>query len=140
MVMSGGGHLGPHEPGEFAGDCGDDDLAVVLSGVEAAELGAQALLGGPRPGNDGGVEPGLAAGDLGAGGGPVLVGPRRLDELGAQMGVAGMGDPAPRARSPDELSDGTSPQNPMNMTAVGKRRQSHTSDANVNAPSSVIPR
>ena len=43
-------------------------------------------------------------------------------------------------RSPDECSQGTSPQNPMNIAAVGKRRQSHTSDANVNTPSSLMPR
>ena len=94
MVMSGGGHLGPDEPGELAGDGGDDDLAVGLAGVEAAELAAQAQLGGPGAGDDGGVEPGLAALQDGAGGGSGLVGPGRLDELGAQVGVAGVGDAA----------------------------------------------
>jgi hypothetical protein len=32
-----GGHFGPHEPGEFAGDGGGDDGATVLAGGEAPE-------------------------------------------------------------------------------------------------------
>ena len=48
--------------------------------------------------------------------------------------------PPRRVRSPLESSDGTRPVNPMNMPAVGKRRQSHTSDAKVSAPRWVIPR
>ncbi len=50
IVMSRGGHLGPDEPGELAGDGGDDDLAVGLACVEAVELAAQAQLRRPRPG------------------------------------------------------------------------------------------
>ena len=82
----------------------------------------------------------MAASEGGAGGGLGLVGPGRLDELGAQVGVAGMGDPAPAGAVPAESSEGTSPVKPMNIPAVGNRRQSHTSDAKVSPPSSVIPR
>ncbi len=51
-----------------------------------------------------------------------------------------MGDAAALGALPGECSDGTSPQNPMNIDAVGNRCQSHTSDANVNERSSPIPR
>lgn len=58
--MSGGGHLGPHEPGEFAGDGGDHGLAVGLAFIKATELATQAQLRGPRPGDDLGIEAFLA--------------------------------------------------------------------------------
>lgn len=45
-----------------------------------------------------------------------------------------------RVRSPLEYSLGTSPQNAMKDPAVGKRRQSQTSLANVSAPAWVMPR
>lgn len=45
------GRFGPQEPGELAGDGGDDDLAVVLAGIETTELATEALLGGPGPGH-----------------------------------------------------------------------------------------
>jgi hypothetical protein len=35
-----GGHLGPQEPGELAGDRDHDDVAIGFAGVEAAESGA----------------------------------------------------------------------------------------------------
>jgi hypothetical protein len=91
-VISSGGHLGPDEPGELAGDGGSDDLAVGLAGVQPAELAAQAQLRRPGPGNDVGFEALLAAAVACTDGGFGLVGPSGLDELAAQMGVAGMGD------------------------------------------------
>jgi len=51
-----------------------------------------------------------------------LVGSGRLDELGAQVPVAGMGDAAAK------------------IPATGKRRQSQTSVAKVDAPSWLTPR
>ena len=100
VVISGGGHLGPHEAGELSGDGGDDDFAVRLALVEAAELAAQAQLGGPRPGHHLGVEALLAALEDSAGGGAGLVGLGRLHQLGAQVGVAGVGDAAPLGALP----------------------------------------
>lgn len=77
VSMSGrgaGGHLGPDEPGEFAGDRGDHDIAAGPAGIEPAESAGQPRLRGPGPGDHGGVEPGVAAGDCGTDRGTGLVG------------------------------------------------------------------
>ncbi len=50
-------HLGPHEPGEFAGDGGGDHVAARLAGVEAAELAAQTQLGRPGAATTAGSSP-----------------------------------------------------------------------------------
>jgi hypothetical protein len=71
VTMDGGsgGHLGPQEPGELPGDHGRHDGLDVLAGGQDPEPGAQALLGGPRPGGDLWWQALLAAGDLHADGG-----------------------------------------------------------------------
>lgn len=136
-----GGHLGPHEPGEFAGDGGDDDFAVGFAGVETVELAAEPLLGGPGASNDGRVEPLLASFDGRAGSWPRFVGPRRFDELGAQAGVAGVGD----TTAADTLARGMfrrgQPAEPHEQRRGRKPSPvTHLGVAKVNAPSSVMPR
>ena len=140
LVTSRCGEFGPDEPGEFAGDRRGDGGLGLFAGSEVTEPSTQPELGGPRPGGHGRVDALLAATQVGRHVGLVAVRPGRLDELGAHVYVAGPGDlTAPRV-SPLEYSRGTSPQNPMNDGAVGKRRKSHTSTAIVNAPSVSIPR
>jgi hypothetical protein len=74
-----GGHLGPQEPGQLAGDRDDDHLAGVFAGGQATEPAAQPQLGVPGPGDRLGWQAVLAAAQLQGGRGPVLVGPGRLD-------------------------------------------------------------
>jgi hypothetical protein len=141
VVGSGGGHLGPQEPGELPGDGRGDDALGGLAGGQPVEAARQALLRRPRPGDD-------RRGRGRVGGRPTPPRPR---------GGAGRTRPTqaswarrwalpalvsrPRwTRLPLESSLGTSPQNPMNAFALAKRRQSATSAANVSAPSPVTPR
>ena len=91
----GGVGFGPQEPGEFSGDCGDDDFAVGLAGVESVELAAQSPLGGPGSGDGVGMDPFLAFAEGGPDRSSGLVGPGCFDELGAEVDVAGVSDPAP---------------------------------------------
>ena len=135
-----GGHLGPAEPGEFSGDGDRDELGGVLSVGEATELGAEAQLGVPGPGQGVGGDAGLAAGEGEPDGGLVAIRPGGLDEVGAQVGVAGAGDVAAGVWVPLEYSLGTRPQKPMKVPARGKRRQSATSAAMLSAPKLVMPR
>src|SRR6266550_665594 len=88
----GGGHFGPEETGEFAGDGYGDDAAAALTGTESPKPGAQTLLGSPGPRRGGRVDAVLTTAQHDAEAGPVLVGPRRFDQLGTQVGVAGPGD------------------------------------------------
>ena len=114
----GGDHLGPEEPGQFSSDGSDDDLTVVFAGVESPELGGQALLGGPGAGQGVGMNPDVAFGQGGPDQGSGPVGPGRLDQLGPQVGVPGMGDPAPSLTIPEECSEGTRPVKAMIFPAV----------------------
>jgi hypothetical protein len=82
-----GGHLGPQEPGQLAGDRDDDHLPGVVAGGQATEAVAQPQLGGPGSGDRLGWQAVLAAAQLQGGRGPVLVGPGRFDQLGAQRTV-----------------------------------------------------
>jgi len=51
----GGGHFCPEESGQLAGGGHGDHVAAGLPGGQAAVAGAQALLGGPGPGDGGGA-------------------------------------------------------------------------------------
>src|SRR5438128_1447820 len=51
VVMVLGGHLGPYEPGEFAGNRGGDDGAAVFARREALEPSTQSDLASPGTGD-----------------------------------------------------------------------------------------
>lgn len=135
-----GDGFGPDEPGEFTGDGGHHYFAIVLAGVETPEPAAQTLLGFPRAGQGVGMNAVLAFGEDGsdAGGGPVR--PGRLDQLGPERVLPAWVISPRCCRSPEECSVGTSPVKPMNIPAVGNRRQSHTSDVRTRPPKAVMPR
>jgi hypothetical protein len=86
VVRHSGGHLGPDEPGELAGDSGDHDVAVGFAFIERAEPAAQADLGRPRPGHSVLLHALVAAAQVDADPRPGLVGPGRLDQLGSAPG------------------------------------------------------
>jgi hypothetical protein len=130
-----GRHLCPHEPGELAGDCGDDHVLGVLTGGQALEAPAQPQAARPRRG------PGLQGpGPCGVRGAParrrggasrprptqaswarrwalpvVVICPRRVDVPLEQLAWDQAAEAGERGR-------------------VRKRRQSPTSLANVSAP------
>jgi hypothetical protein len=135
-----GHHLGPQEPGEFAGDSGGNDGAHVLVGGELAEPLGQADLRGPRAGHRLGWRTLLALSDAGPHVRAVLVGPGCFTELASKVGIAGPGDRARRCVRPVEFSPGTRPVKLMKPLALGKRRQSKTSAARHSAPILVTPR
>ncbi len=95
-----GGHLGPQEPGQLAGDRDGHHLPGVLAGGQATVAAAQPLLRVPRAGDPLGWQAVLASAQLQGGRGAVLVGPGRLDHLGAQVAVATLGHPAPLGAGP----------------------------------------
>jgi len=72
-----GGHLGPQEPGQLAGDRDDHHLPDVLAGGQAAEATAQPQLGGPGSGGDLGGQTLLAAAQRQGGRGRGCPGSRR---------------------------------------------------------------
>ena len=100
VVVGSGHHLGPQEPGQFAGDRGGHDGFGVLAGGQGAEPSGQAQLRGPCAGDHLWVQPELAAGNRAAHIRSMPVGPGRLDQLRAQVGVAGLGQPTAVDRVP----------------------------------------
>ena len=93
-----GGHLGPHEPGELAGDRGGHHRLGVLDRGQAPEPPTQAGLGLPRTSDGLRRHAVLAAAQRRSHRGAVLVGPRGLDQLGAHLFVAGLGQVPAAAR------------------------------------------
>lgn len=81
------GHLGPEEPGELAGDGGDDDVAVDPAFVETAEPAAEADLGGPGSSEAVTGDALVVAAEPDADPGPGPVGPGGLDQLRAEVNV-----------------------------------------------------
>jgi hypothetical protein len=77
LVTMSGRHLGPQEPGELAGDGGDDHILGVLAGGQPTKAAAQPQLGRPGPGDHLGIQALLAPTQADPDRGPVLVGPGR---------------------------------------------------------------
>ena len=135
-----GGHLGPGEPGELAGDRGDRLAPRFPVAGQVPVPAVQPPLRLPGPGQGARVRAGLPA----AQGGPdrrgMLAGPGRLDQRGADRLQPALVMWPRRVRSPEEYSDGTSPVQDMNARAAGNRRQSTISAVRVSPPSSAMPR
>ena len=139
-VIGSAGHLGPHEPGELAGDRGDRHRGDLPAPGQLGVGGVQPLLRLPRAGQRLRSAPGLPAPERGPDRGPVQAGPGRLDQrTRTSCGPALVIAPR-RVRAPLEYSEGVRPVKPMNAGSEANRRKSATSAARVRPVSSAIPR